>query len=80
MHRIEKVDFRGNPIENEQNYALKMWKALPSLSVLDSRRQFTDGPSFAAVKISGKHEETKTRLVMTGSCSGALLHHEIIPN
>ncbi|KAM7541455.1 hypothetical protein Aperf_G00000032884 [Anoplocephala perfoliata] len=61
IHRIEQVDLRGNPIENEHNYALKMWKALPSLSVLDSRKKFTDGPSFAAVKIPGKHKETKTR-------------------
>ncbi|VDO03382.1 unnamed protein product [Rodentolepis nana] len=61
MHRIQQVDFRGNPLKEEENYSIRMWKALPSLTVLDSRKKFTDKSSFEAVKISGKHEETEIR-------------------
>ncbi|KAM3177982.1 hypothetical protein ACTXT7_003473 [Hymenolepis weldensis] len=61
MHRIQQVNFRGNPIQKEEKYAFEMWKALPSLTVLDSRMKFTDKSSFEAVKVSGKHEEVQTR-------------------
>nr|CDS33426.1 leucine rich repeat containing protein [Hymenolepis microstoma] len=61
MHRIQQVDFRGNPLQEEENYAIKMWRALPSLTVLDSRTKFTDKFSFEAVKMSGKHEKAEIR-------------------
>ncbi|VDL60856.1 unnamed protein product [Hymenolepis diminuta] len=61
MHRIQQVNFRENPIQKEEKYAIKMWKALPSLTVLDSRKKFTDKSSFEAVKMSEKREEVQTR-------------------
>lgn len=57
------MNFRGNPIQKEEKYAIKMWKALPSLTVLDSRKKFTDKSSFEAVKMSGKREEIQTRQI-----------------
>ncbi|KAL5970050.1 Ras guanine nucleotide exchange factor L [Taenia solium] len=58
MHGIEVVDFRKNQICYDSNYALLMWRTLPSLSLLDGRGKFQDSASFAAVKLSRKQEET----------------------
>ncbi|KAL5111789.1 hypothetical protein TcWFU_003538 [Taenia crassiceps] len=61
MHAVEVVDFRKNQICHDSNYALIMWRTLPSLSLLDGRGKFQDPASFAAVKLSGKQKKANTR-------------------
>ncbi|CDS41160.1 leucine rich repeat containing protein [Echinococcus multilocularis] len=61
MHRIEVVDLRKNQVCNDSNYALLMWRMLPSLSLLDGRGKFQDSVSFTAVNLPGKQEATNTR-------------------
>ncbi|VDK34337.1 unnamed protein product [Taenia asiatica] len=52
---------RNTEIYYDSNYALLMWRTLPSLSLLDGRGKFQDSASFAAVKLSRKQEETNIR-------------------